>query len=93
MIPEMETPISRAATNTVVVGDARHIPLPDESVNLVCTSPPYWSQRNYGVKPSVGVAIRGASMCGCPCHVKAVLRNHQIRSGGSMWGKGHLVIP
>jgi len=30
------------ATNTVVVGDARHIPLPDESVSLVCTSPPYW---------------------------------------------------
>jgi DNA modification methylase len=28
-------------------GDARHLPLPDESVDLICTSPPYWSQRDY----------------------------------------------
>ena len=39
--------------NEVLVGDARHIPLPDESVHLVMTSPPYWSLRDYGVKPSV----------------------------------------
>ncbi len=39
--------------NEVLVGDARHIPLPDESVHLVMTSPPYWSLRDYGVPPSV----------------------------------------
>jgi len=39
--------------NQVIVGDARHIPLPDGSVHLVVTSPPYWSLRDYGVAPSV----------------------------------------
>jgi DNA modification methylase len=27
--------------------DARHLPLPDKSVDLVVTSPPYWAQRSY----------------------------------------------
>ncbi len=31
----------------VIRGDARALPLPDESVNLVCTSPPYWGLRSY----------------------------------------------
>ncbi|MBQ0926719.1 DNA-methyltransferase [Saccharopolyspora endophytica] len=31
----------------VIRGDARTLPLPDESVNLVCTSPPYWGLRSY----------------------------------------------
>ena len=33
--------------------DARRIPLPDESVHCVVTSPPYWSLRDYGLEPSV----------------------------------------
>ena len=32
----------------LVVGDARQIPLPDESVSLVVTSPPYWDKADYG---------------------------------------------
>jgi DNA modification methylase len=28
-------------------GDARHLPLPDESVDLIACSPPYWSLRDY----------------------------------------------
>jgi DNA modification methylase len=32
----------------VVQGDALHLPLPDESVDLVVTSPPYWALRAYG---------------------------------------------
>lgn len=31
----------------VIRGDARHIPLADESVDLVVTSPPYWALRSY----------------------------------------------
>lgn len=31
----------------VLRGDAAHLPLPDASVDLVVTSPPYWSQRDY----------------------------------------------
>lgn len=32
----------------VILGDARHIPLADESVHCVVTSPPYWGLRDYG---------------------------------------------
>ena len=31
----------------VLQGDARSLPLPDGSVDLICTSPPYWSLRSY----------------------------------------------
>jgi DNA modification methylase len=31
----------------VIRGDARRLPLPDESVDLICTSPPYWALRDY----------------------------------------------
>lgn len=31
----------------ILRGDARELPLPDESVDLLVTSPPYWSQRDY----------------------------------------------
>ena len=33
--------------------DARSIPLPDESVHCVVTSPPYWNLRDFGLPPSV----------------------------------------
>jgi len=33
--------------------DARRIPLRDGSMDMVCTSPPYWSLRDYGVAPSL----------------------------------------
>lgn len=31
----------------VVRGDARHLPLPDQSVDLIVTSPPYWGLRSW----------------------------------------------
>jgi DNA modification methylase len=34
-------------TATILRGDARSLPLPDASVDLVCTSPPYWGLRDY----------------------------------------------
>lgn len=34
-------------TPAVIRADARRLPLPDESVDLIVTSPPYWSQRAY----------------------------------------------
>lgn len=34
-------------TAVVLRGDAAHLPLPDGSVDLVVTSPPYWKQRDY----------------------------------------------
>ena len=34
-------------TAVVLRGDARHLPLPDGSVDLICTSPPYFGLRSY----------------------------------------------
>lgn len=34
-------------TALVVQGDAAHLPLPDASVDLICTSPPYFGLRSY----------------------------------------------
>jgi len=36
-------------TFTLIRADARHIPLADESVQMCCTSPPYWNLRRYGI--------------------------------------------
>jgi len=38
----------------IIKGDARSIQLPDNSVDLVVTSPPYWRKRDYGVKDQIG---------------------------------------
>lgn len=42
-------------TYLLLQGDARHIPLADESVNCVVTSPPYWGLRDYGVSGQLGL--------------------------------------
>jgi DNA modification methylase len=40
-------PVTGAAL--IVQGDALHLPLPDASVDLIVTSPPYWALRSYGI--------------------------------------------
>ena len=40
----------------LIRSDARHIPLADESVHCVVTSPPYWGLRSYtGAKGMIGL--------------------------------------
>lgn len=41
-------------TARLVVADARRLPLPAQSVDLVVTSPPYWKKRDYGVARQLG---------------------------------------
>jgi DNA modification methylase len=41
------TPTGLLGTATVIRGNARHLPLPDNSVDLVVTSPPYFALRSY----------------------------------------------
>jgi DNA modification methylase len=43
--------------NQIICGDARHVLkcLPDDSVDCVVTSPPYWALRDYGVKDQLGL--------------------------------------
>lgn len=38
----------------VIIGDARNLPLPDNSVDLIVTSPPYWNKRDYGHPAQLG---------------------------------------
>lgn len=39
----------------LIRGDARHLPLRDESVDCVVTSPPYWGLRDYGDSRQIGL--------------------------------------
>lgn len=41
-------------TYEALPGDARKIDLPDDSVDLIVTSPPYWKKRDYGVANQIG---------------------------------------
>lgn len=42
-------------SHTIIIGDARSMTeVPDESVQLVVTSPPYWQIKNYGGKGQIG---------------------------------------
>lgn len=40
---------------TLACADARHLPLPDQYVQCVITSPPYWAQRDYEVPGQIGL--------------------------------------
>lgn len=73
----------------VVRGDARRLPLPDESVDLICTSPPYFALRDYrdgdaslagqiGSEPTPAAYI--AALVECTREWVRVLK-----PGGSMW--------
>lgn len=37
-----------------IIGDARSLPLRDDSVDLIVTSPPYWMKRDYGIVSQIG---------------------------------------
>lgn len=54
VIPDVSNRIVRKPTVTRIVADARAIPLPDNSVDLVVTSPPYWLKRDYGLDDQIG---------------------------------------
>lgn len=43
------------AKRSVIVGDARRLDLPDNSIDLVMTSPPYWQKRDYGHEGQIGL--------------------------------------
>lgn len=42
------------ATVVKLHSDARSIPLPSSSVDLIVTSPPYWRKRDYGFREQIG---------------------------------------
>lgn len=47
-------PVDSAAHHVYWKADARDLPLPNNSVDLVLTSPPYWKKRDYGYEDQIG---------------------------------------
>jgi DNA modification methylase len=46
-MPASTSRINRRSGQLLVRGDARALPLPDSSVDLIVTSPPYFGLRDY----------------------------------------------
>ena len=72
--------------NTVLVGDVREqlATLPDESVHMVVTSPPYWGLRDYGTAGQLGLEPQPEQYV---CNMVAVFREVRrvLRKDGTVW--------
>jgi len=71
---------------TIYHGDVRQLlkELPDESVNCVVTSPPYWRQRDYKITGQIGLEITPEEYC--DSLVEAFRECRRIlRSDGTFW--------
>lgn len=65
-------------TGSVVIADARRLPLRPGTVDLVVTSPPYWNKRDYGHADQIGQEATPsgyvANIAGCLAEWRRVLR-------------------
>jgi DNA modification methylase len=68
----------------IIHGDARSIPLADESVHCCVTSPPYWRQRDYKMKAQIGFEPTPEEYCS---NLVSVFREvfRVLRSDGTLW--------
>jgi DNA modification methylase len=69
----------------LVQGDARHIPLPDQTVQCCITSPPYWGLRDYGLgDPGIGLERTPEEYV---VNIVAVFREvwRVLRDEGTLW--------
>ena len=81
-------------------GDARDTGLPDNSVDLIVTSPPYWNKRDYGHPDQIGKEPTAdayvASIMKCLAEWRRVLRPHGsvfLNVGDTYFSKSLLGIP
>lgn len=81
-------------------GDARHTSLPDDSIDLIVTSPPYWNKRDYGHQDQIGLEPTPdayvTSIMECLAEWKRVLRPHGsvfLNVGDTYFNKSLLGIP
>lgn len=51
---QMSVPIMAGETK-IIRADARDIPLANDCVDLIVTSPPYWKKRDYGYREQIGL--------------------------------------
>jgi DNA modification methylase len=85
---------------TFPTGDARKTGLPDRSVDLIVTSPPYWNKRDYGHSDQIGQEPTPEAYVGaileCLDEWKRVLRPHGsifLNVGDTYHNKSLLGIP
>jgi len=90
----------REPSLTFTPGDARNTGLPDNSVDLIVTSPPYWNKRDYGhsdqigQEPTAGAYVE--AIMECLEEWKRVLRPHGsvfLNVGDTYYNKSLLGIP
>ena len=68
----------------LIVGDARNLPLEDESVDCIVTSPPYWGLRDYkqegqiGLEPTIQGYLKEMEKC-----LKEMYR--VLKKTGTLW--------
>lgn len=69
---------------SIINADSRHIPLSDNSVNCVVTSPPYYGLRDYGVNSQIGLEETPEAYV---ANIVAVFREvwRVLRSDGTLW--------
>lgn len=72
--------------SNVVTGDAYEVlrGLPDESANMVVTSPPYWSLRNYSIPGQIGLEDAPDEYIASLVRVFSEVRR-VLTKDGSMW--------
>jgi site-specific DNA-methyltransferase (cytosine-N4-specific) len=68
----------------LIQGDARHIALKDRSVQMVCTSPPYWGQRRYNVDAEIGLEETPDEYVAAMVEVFREVRR-VLRDDGTLW--------
>jgi len=83
--PAADTKISGEATYKVICGDAAFAlrQLPDESVDMCMTSPPYWGQREYDAE-GIGLEPSWQSYADNLCAILDEVRR-VLKPGGSLW--------
>ena len=71
---------------SILVGDvlARLRELPDESVQCVVTSPPYWRQRDYGIPGQIGLEQTPEEYCFTMVAAFREVRR-VLRTDGTLW--------
>ena len=83
--------------NEIIQGDAlsKLKELPDKSINMCLTSPPYWALRDYGVKGQLGLEATFDEyinkLCDIFDEVKRVLRDDGtcwVNIGDTYYGSG-----
>src|SRR3990170_2611483 len=69
---------------TLLQANALRIPLADESVHMVCTSPPYWGLRDYGIGAQLGLE---ATIDEYVANMVAVFREVRrvLHPSGTLW--------